>query len=219
MDSCRLDPVLRHLHLAAPRELIAMLDAVQPGTIEYGAAQLLFALRGEMQSIDRLAARLGLTRNFVAQCMRRLVDSGVIEDGRMVCSWGADPIDPRCFLADLEVALGRWVRWKDVDGTLRWAPAGAWVKKYDYQEGPEDDRNRTHFLNVALPEQAAAEAMRARLPVAEPRWLGAPAAAGVGVLTMGLNPETRREPSGEWERVPAGSAMLCESSADVVWLS
>lgn len=110
----------------------ALRPELATGTPAFDAAVLLLSLREVPPNVDRLANRLRLQRTFVARCMRRLFDNGVLAGERLVALWAEEEFDARAFWADVNVALGKWWRRSDGRGRLHWVPAGVWRKDYDF---------------------------------------------------------------------------------------
>lgn len=123
------------LATAAPHPVKALGDPDRsPMALTFRAALLLLAAREVGQNVDRLAARTGTTRSFVARCARRLLDHGVWADGETVCEWGDEGPAHPSFWNDVAVAEGKMCRRVDETGAFEWAPVGDWIKFYEYRD-------------------------------------------------------------------------------------
>jgi hypothetical protein len=102
---------------------------------EYQGANLLLHARETGPNVDRLARRTGYRREFVAQCLRRLVDNSCWVDGELRANWAADAaVYSAQFWLDVDVALGRCLKRINADGKPEWSPAGGdWVKDFNYR--------------------------------------------------------------------------------------
>ncbi len=138
------------------------LDADQP---EFQAAVLLLLTAEIGYNVDRIMARTRYPREFVARCLRRLVDNGVQIDARLATRWSNEYLAMKEFWLDVEVALGRYLRRTGADGRPEWAPAGEWVKNFDFRRGESDTAaaNEYHRIEPYDPEPSAPDA-----EVAEP---------------------------------------------------
>jgi hypothetical protein len=100
------------------------------------------------------------------------VDNGVQLDARLATRWWKDYMATKEFWLDVEVALGRYLRRTGADGRPEWAPAGEWVKNFDYRRGEPEPAtvNEYHRIEPYDPEPVAAEEAEAipERPPAEP---------------------------------------------------
>lgn len=158
--------------LASAHERIQELDpSLSPDTPRYMAGVLLLALQNMPPRVDLLAMRLRLPREFVAKCMRRLIDNGVVQNGSLVGGWSGDLWNEDAFWADANVALGRWWRRQDGSGRLEWIEAGGWHKPYEYVHNGADAAVGTGYLSVA---EAQPQMNLDLLTVtADSHWIGA----------------------------------------------
>lgn len=144
--------------------------APEPGDIE--AAMLLLALRSTQPNVSRLARRLRLPQVFVARCFRHLFDNGVIDRGSLVVLWDGATIAPGPFWADVNVALGRWIRCRDAMGELRWVRAGQWRKRYDYVTEAESARDHATLYYAPDEERGTGVMFAASRMEPSPHWIG-----------------------------------------------
>lgn len=99
----------------------------------YQAAVLLLSLTSLPPQIDHLSHWLSIPREFVARCIRRLVDNGVLSSEGLIGGWTGEAMVEEAFWADVNVANGMWLRRHDSRGSLEWIEAGGgWQKPYDY---------------------------------------------------------------------------------------
>jgi hypothetical protein len=121
-------------------EAEAEVDGARPGlpedSDERRAAVLLLLTHDGGLNIDRLVARTKYPRDFVARCVRRLVDNGWLADGEARYDWSSSGAACQPFWSDVAVALGRLLRRTSDDGRLEWAPVGGWVKHFEYSAPP-----------------------------------------------------------------------------------
>jgi len=105
---------------------------LSPESDHHRAAVLLLLIDGTGLNVDRLASRSGFPREFVARCLRRLVDNGwrVESAGRSDSGPGAALQEH--FWWDVDVALGRRLRRVTEEGDPEWAPLDRWVKEFEY---------------------------------------------------------------------------------------
>lgn len=108
-----------------------------PMALTFRASLLLLAAREVGQNVERLAARTGTSRSFVARCARRLLDHGVWADGETVCEWGDEGPAHPSFWNDVAVAEGKMARRTDESGAFEWIPVGDWIKFYEYRDRSE----------------------------------------------------------------------------------
>jgi hypothetical protein len=99
---------------------------------EYRAAVLLLLIRANGLNVDRLARRAGYPREFVARCLRRLVDNGWSVEGEPAGDGAPNAALQERFWWDVDVALGRRLRRMTEDGEPEWAPINRWVKEFEY---------------------------------------------------------------------------------------
>ncbi len=137
---------------------------------EFRAAVLLLLTAEIGYNVDRIMARTRYPREFVARCLRRLVDNGVQIDARLATRWSNEYLATREFWLDVEVALGRYLRRTGEDGRPEWAPAGEWVKNFDFRRGESDTAaaNEYHRIEPYDPEPAAPDAEATDAEVSEP---------------------------------------------------
>jgi hypothetical protein len=141
------------------------------GSEERRAAVLLLLAREGRLNIERLVARTRYPRDFVARCVRRLVDNGWLGGGGVRCEWVADGAASRAFWADVDVALGRMLRRTGEDGRLEWAPVGGWVKHFEYSAPPaREGEVGNHYREIPAydPEPEAPLADAPETPAADP---------------------------------------------------
>ena len=144
--------------------LRALRPDLPPDGPAFRAALVLLAAADARYNIDRIAARTGVARHWVAACARRLRDNGVWSAGEACVAW-TGPEDFR-FWNDVGVAEGRLLRRTDARGRTQWAPAGAWAKAYDFV-GPASDPGGAVLYMVAddePPPPAPRPAPAARSP-------------------------------------------------------
>jgi hypothetical protein len=108
-----------------------------PMALTFRASLLLLAAREVGQNVERLAARTGTSRSFVARCARRLLDHGVWVNGETVCEWGDEGPAHPSFWNDVAVAEGKMARRTDESGAFEWVPVGDWIKFYEYRDRSE----------------------------------------------------------------------------------
>jgi len=108
-----------------------------PMALTFRASLLLLASREVGQNVERLAARTGTSRSFVARCARRLLDHGVWANGETVCEWGDEGPAHPSFWNDVAVAEGKMARRTDESGAFEWVPVGDWIKFYEYRDRSE----------------------------------------------------------------------------------
>ncbi len=108
-----------------------------PMALTFRASLLLLAAREIGQNVERLAARTGTSRSFVARCARRLLDHGVWVNGETVCEWGDEGPAHPSFWNDVAVAEGKMARRIDESGAFEWIPVGDWIKFYEYRDRSE----------------------------------------------------------------------------------
>lgn len=114
---------------------------------EFRAAVLLLLASEIGFNVDRIVSRTLYPRDFVARCLRRLVDNGVRVDGHLFTTWSGENIATDDFWLDVQVALGRSLRRIGPRGTPEWAPVGDWVKDFDFRvrgDGPATTANEYH---------------------------------------------------------------------------
>lgn len=143
------------------------LAADQP---EFHAAVLLLLSAEIGYNVDRIMARTRYPREFVARCLRRLVDNGVKVDARLATRWSNEYLATKEFWLDVEVALGRYLRRTGPDGRPEWAPVGEWVKNFDFRRGESDTAaaNEYHRIEPYDPEPSAPDAEVAESPPRAP---------------------------------------------------
>lgn len=128
-------------------ELAALVERARPDlppeAPERRGAVLLLLIPEAGFNVDRLVLRTGFPREFVAQCLRRLVDNAWWVDGAPPENWCADPLSCRDFWLDVDVALGRRLRRVDEHGRPEWAAVGEWVKEFEYY-GPQAEEDAVH---------------------------------------------------------------------------
>jgi hypothetical protein len=149
---------------ALRRSLAAVLDVTATPRGSYEAALVLLASVETPHNVDRIARLLGLPREFVARCGRRLCDNGVWAGGKVFCSWTYPDAAGSAFWADVTVAEGRLCRRvEEESGELQWAEPGVWHKNYSLMD-PKADLRTSVSYEVPLPagdgnrESPAAEA-------------------------------------------------------------
>ena len=108
---------------------------------EYQGAILLLHARETGPNVDRLAGRTGYPREFVAQCLRRLVDNSCWVNGELRAGWTPDAaVFTAPFWLDVDVALGRCLKRINAEGKPEWSPAGGdWVKDFNYRGATATD--------------------------------------------------------------------------------
>jgi hypothetical protein len=104
-----------------------------PEVPESQGALLLIHAREVGPNVDRLTARTGLSRDFVARALRRLVDNSCWADGKLVENWSAEPLECPAFWRDVDVALGRKLRRLTPEMEPEWAEVREWVKDFNYR--------------------------------------------------------------------------------------
>lgn len=131
----------------AQARLRAMDPTLSPDSPRHMAGILLLALQEAPPKVDLLAARLRLPREFVAKCLRRCIDNGVVQNGSLISGWSGEAWSEDAFWADVNVALGKWWRRQDGSGRLEWIEAGGWQKPYEYVDRGGEVRNGTGYLS------------------------------------------------------------------------
>lgn len=196
-----------------------------PMALTFRAALLLLAAREIGQNVDRLAARTGTTRSFVARCARRLLDHGVWADGETVCEWGDEGPAHPSFWNDVAVAEGKMCRRVDESGAFEWDPVGDWIKFYEYRDPSKpsgahyvphprgvpaapvewDRADAEEEATVAVePEPAPLVAVRLAatlprdLPASRPAAVESPAPAPERPRTLADDPVGRLFPDAQW---------------------
>lgn len=119
----------------APERLQRARPELSPDSDEYRAAMVLLVGLATSFNIDRIVARTKYSREFVARCVRRLIDNSIRVDGESVVTWSPENLADDDFWMDVEVALGRCHRKIGADGRPEWAPIGSWVKRFDFTVG------------------------------------------------------------------------------------
>lgn len=209
--------------LSDPRALVALhRPALPPTSQEFQAAVVLLAGPQVRFNIDLVSRRTGIARGSVAAFARRLVDNGAWSADGADVPWSG-PADPR-FWNDVAVAQGRLCRRRGDDGTVEWAPAGAWHKPYEYVDaaGPglavayrspdaPAEAAAPPAPNVEMTEETVPAAVRARIATALPH----PAAPSCL--------EARARPAGTMPALAAAGAGAPSWAADLFpdacWLS
>lgn len=143
-----------------------------PMALTFRASLLLLAAREVGQNVERLAARTGTSRSFVARCARRLLDHGVWVNGETVCEWGDEGPGHPSFWNDVAVAEGKMARRTHESGAFEWVPVGDWIKFYEYRDRSEP--TGVHY-------------------VPHPRTLPQAPAAWIPAEDAGAEPESERE--------------------------
>lgn len=135
----------------------------------YDAALVLLASVETPHNVDRISRLLGLSREFVARCGRRLCDNGVWAAGRVICSWTDPAPGERAFWADVAVAEGRLCRRIEESGSLQWAAPGVWHKNYSLVDQRPNLDTSVSYEVPSLPANVQGDEVGSPAPVSEER--------------------------------------------------
>lgn len=224
------------VRLPPVRELVASFDArlreMEPSisreTPRYRAALLLLSLTSLPAQIDHLSHWLSIPREFVARCLRRLVDNGVLAQEGLVGGWTGDVMVEEAFWADVNVANGTWLRRHDSRGSLEWIEAGGgWQKPYDYVMNEAAESPTKYIPAEGSRPQLNLDCFTFWPQLSESTWIGSnppgegQAAEASSPFLIGSEAEATSETFAGVEVAAAGanSTDLALATAGVVWLA
>lgn len=148
----RPDVTKRAEFLESLQQRIRLWNAeLAPDAPTFQAAVLLLAALRVGQNTAKLSRFTRYSQSFVAKCARRLCDNGVWNNGETVRSWSGGWVSEPAFWNDVSVAEGRMCRRIDKHGNPEWAPAGRWVKFYDYSPRCESAEQANRYVVSASP--------------------------------------------------------------------
>ena len=131
-------PDIRSLVASARSEVECSGSGLDPESPVYRAAVLLLVVQESGFNVDRLSRATGFSREFVARCLRHLVDNGWWVDGTSTCDWRRERATSEHFWWDVDVALGRRLRRVSAAGEPQWAEPSGWVKEFEYAARTSD---------------------------------------------------------------------------------